>query len=48
MSTKTAAAAAAQTGIVQKNLQSVMDKKKPSVFYDGYTSCPLVTGANKV
>ncbi|XP_063726523.1 sulfide:quinone oxidoreductase, mitochondrial-like isoform X2 [Symsagittifera roscoffensis] len=47
VSTKTAAAAAAQTGIVQKNLQSVMDKKKPSVFYDGYTSCPLVTGANK-
>ena len=46
-STKTAAGAAAQSGIVEKNLKEVMAKREPVVFYDGYTSCPLVTGGNK-
>ncbi|XP_048251074.1 sulfide:quinone oxidoreductase, mitochondrial-like isoform X1 [Haliotis rufescens] len=44
---KTAAAAAAQSGILQKNLQAVMSGGKTQSQYDGYTSCPLVTGNNK-
>ncbi len=36
---------AAQTGHVRKNLTDAMDGKKDLVsHYDGYTSCPLVTG----
>ncbi|CAG2165551.1 unnamed protein product [Oppiella nova] len=44
---KTAAAVAAQTGVVSRNLLAVMKGKKPYAHYDGYTSCPLVTGNNK-
>ncbi|XP_066951980.1 sulfide:quinone oxidoreductase, mitochondrial-like isoform X2 [Macrobrachium rosenbergii] len=41
---RTAAAVAAQVGILRKNLGMVMDGKDPRQTYDGYTSCPLVTG----
>lgn len=44
---KTAAAVAAQSAIVARNLQSVMDGKDLKEKYDGYTSCPLVTGYDK-
>lgn len=36
---------AAQCGVVKKHLNAVMaGKPRPSIAYDGYTSCPLVTG----
>lgn len=44
---KTAAAAATQCGILYRNLDAVMNGKQPSLKYDGYTSCPLVTGNSK-
>lgn len=44
---KTAAAAAAQSGILKTNLCAVMDGKKPTAMYDGYTSCPLITSRSK-
>lgn len=45
---KTAAAVAAQSGVLDKTISLVMKKKFPVKKYDGYTSCPLVTGYNKV
>ncbi|XP_057375994.1 sulfide:quinone oxidoreductase, mitochondrial-like [Daphnia carinata] len=44
---KTAAAVAGQNKIVFDNLRLLMDGKKLSQKYDGYTSCPLVTGYSK-
>ncbi|MPC08007.1 Sulfide:quinone oxidoreductase, mitochondrial [Portunus trituberculatus] len=44
---KTAAAVAGQFGVMQKNLSLVMGGASPKHQYDGYTSCPLVTGYNK-
>ncbi|PVD36175.1 hypothetical protein C0Q70_03150 [Pomacea canaliculata] len=44
---KTAAAAAAQCGVLGKNLTAVMEGKKLPCRYDGYTSCPLITGYSK-
>ncbi|XP_075218380.1 sulfide quinone oxidoreductase [Lycorma delicatula] len=41
---KTAAAVAAQGKVVCNNLLSVMRGEKPRAEYNGYTSCPLVTG----
>lgn len=41
---KTAAAVAGQIGVLRKNLSMVMEGKTPDSAYDGYTSCPLVTG----
>ncbi|KAH8304994.1 hypothetical protein KR059_001093 [Drosophila kikkawai] len=41
---KTAAAAAAQSPVVFKNLMAVIEGKKLTEAYDGYASCPLVTG----
>ncbi|KAL1512774.1 hypothetical protein ABEB36_002306 [Hypothenemus hampei] len=38
---------AAQSEVVYKNLTSVMNGKKPYLSYDGYASCPLVTGYDK-
>lgn len=36
---------AAQCGVVKKHLSAVMEgKPRPNISYDGYTSCPLVTG----
>ncbi|OWF51728.1 sulfide:quinone oxidoreductase, mitochondrial-like [Mizuhopecten yessoensis] len=44
---KTAAAVAAQSGVLERNLSAVMDGGKQSAKYDGYTSCPLVTSRGK-
>lgn len=41
---KTAAAAAAQSQVVYQNLSAIMEGKEPVRNYDGYASCPLVTG----
>ncbi|KAK4310135.1 hypothetical protein Pmani_018274 [Petrolisthes manimaculis] len=41
---KTAAAVAGQVGVLGKNLSLVLKGDKPRHLYDGYTSCPLVTG----
>jgi eukaryotic sulfide quinone oxidoreductase len=45
---KTAAAVAGQTGVLKANLRAAMAGLKPSASYDGYTSCPLVTGRNSL
>ncbi|CAN7980465.1 unnamed protein product [Ixodes pacificus] len=44
---KTAAAVAGESGVLRKNLENVMKGKQPEREYDGYSSCPLVTGYNK-
>lgn len=44
---KTAAAVAAQSNVVLKNMINVINGKCIEEKYDGYTSCPLVTGYNK-
>ncbi|XP_016966902.1 sulfide:quinone oxidoreductase, mitochondrial [Drosophila biarmipes] len=41
---KTAAAAAAQSPVVFKNLIAAIAGKPPTDIYDGYSSCPIVTG----
>lgn len=41
---KTVAAIASQNYIVYKNLCRTMNNEKPVPLYDGYTSCPLITG----
>lgn len=45
---KTGAAIRHQAPILAENLLSVMHNKVMSGAYDGYTSCPLVTGYNKL
>ncbi|KAA0146840.1 hypothetical protein FNF29_07816 [Cafeteria roenbergensis] len=45
---KTAAAVAGQNGVLKANLRSVMTGMDPTQKYDGYTSCPLVTGRNSL
>nr|XP_056721770.1 sulfide:quinone oxidoreductase, mitochondrial [Euleptes europaea] len=44
---KTAAAIAGQSGVLDKTLSSIMKGKTPTKKYDGYTSCPLVTNYNR-
>lgn len=44
---KTAAAAATQCGILVDNLSALMKGQKLPRTYDGYTSCPLITKSNK-
>ncbi len=41
---KTGAAIRKQAPALVENLQQVMSGQEPSAAYDGYTSCPLVTG----
>jgi len=43
---KTAAAVAAQLGIMRKNLGAAISGTNLPAKYDGYTSCPLVTGSS--
>lgn len=43
---KTAAAVASQNSILTKNLVSFRDGQPMTAFYDGYTSCPLVTSSS--
>lgn len=45
---KTAAAVAAQSGILDRTISLIMKNETPTKKYDGYTSCPLVTGYNRV
>jgi len=45
---KTAAAVAAQLGIIRKNLGASLNSQPLPTKYDGYTSCPLVTGSSSV
>lgn len=45
---KTAAAVRAQFPVLTQNLQDAMAGKEPSATYDGYTSCPLITGYGKL
>lgn len=44
---KTAAAVAAESGVLKKSLFNVMNGTNPKDMYDGYTSCPLITGVGK-
>ncbi|XP_057315071.1 sulfide:quinone oxidoreductase, mitochondrial-like [Hydractinia symbiolongicarpus] len=44
---KTAAAAASQSGVLRKNITSALNGKELTAKYNGYTSCPLVTRSNK-
>ncbi|VDI75705.1 sulfide:quinone oxidoreductase [Mytilus galloprovincialis] len=39
--------AASQSGYLEKNLTAVMSGKPAYAKYDGYTSCPLITGREK-
>lgn len=41
---KTGAAIRKQAPVLAKNLMMVMQGNPPSATYDGYTSCPLITG----
>ncbi|EDO49988.1 predicted protein [Nematostella vectensis] len=45
---KTAAAVAGQSGVLKANLYSLMEGKPMRAAYDGYTSCPLVTGYGRL
>lgn len=45
---KTGAAIRKQAPIVVNNLLQVMDNEMLTHHYDGYTSCPIVTGYNKL
>ncbi|KAJ1734974.1 hypothetical protein LPJ61_000793 [Coemansia biformis] len=46
---KTAAAAAAQASVLKHNLlRQIRGSDAPVAEYDGYTSCPLVTGKHKL
>lgn len=38
---------AAQSGIVYENMLLTMSDQEPTSIYNGYTSCPLITGYNK-
>uniref|UniRef100_UPI00398EE831 sulfide:quinone oxidoreductase, mitochondrial n=1 Tax=Pristiophorus japonicus TaxID=55135 RepID=UPI00398EE831 len=38
---------AAQSAVLSKSISLVMKNQKPMIKYDGYTSCPLVTGYNR-
>lgn len=45
---KTAAAVAAQLGVIRKNLSSAVAGTPLTGTYSGYTSCPLVTGSGSL
>lgn len=45
---KTGAAIRQQAPVLARNLLAVMDEKEMKQAYDGYTSCPLVTGYNRL
>lgn len=45
---KTAAAVRAEGPVLVENLLAVMQNQKATATYDGYTSCPLVTGRGKL
>lgn len=45
---KTGAAVRKQAPVLVKNLRAVMRGEEPSAKYNGYTSCPVVTGYGKL
>ncbi|KAI6084495.1 FAD/NAD(P)-binding domain-containing protein [Hypoxylon rubiginosum] len=45
---KTAAAITSQTPVLIDNLLAVMKGAEPKAVYDGYASCPLLTGHNEL
>ncbi|SMF97175.1 sulfide:quinone oxidoreductase [Methylomagnum ishizawai] len=45
---KTAAAIRAQAPVLEANLLAVINGGQPTLAYDGYTSCPLVTGYGRL
>jgi sulfide:quinone oxidoreductase len=45
---KTGAAIRKQAPVVAQNMIDIMSGKTPSARYDGYSSCPLITGVGKV
>ncbi|HEY9685522.1 MAG TPA: FAD/NAD(P)-binding oxidoreductase [Coleofasciculaceae cyanobacterium] len=45
---KTGAAIRKQAPVLVENLMAVMQNREPVVHYDGYTSCPLVTGYGRL
>jgi len=45
---KTGAAIRKQAPALVENLLAVMDQRRPSAQYDGYSCCPLTTARNKV
>ncbi|MBB6054034.1 NAD(P)/FAD-dependent oxidoreductase [Armatimonas rosea] len=45
---KTGAAIRKQAPVLVSNLLAVMEKKAPTATYDGYTSCPVVTGYGRL
>ncbi|KAG6066644.1 hypothetical protein E4U32_005591 [Claviceps aff. humidiphila group G2b] len=45
---KTAAAVTSEAPVLVRNLMQVLDGREPDAFYDGYTSCPLLTEYGKV
>ncbi|RYP22865.1 hypothetical protein DL765_001461 [Monosporascus sp. GIB2] len=45
---KTAAAISAQAPVLVDNLLATMEGRKPEAAYDGYASCPLLTGHNEL
>ncbi|KAI1496254.1 hypothetical protein F5X99DRAFT_82973 [Biscogniauxia marginata] len=45
---KTAAAITAQVPVLIDNLLATMQGKQPAAAYDGYASCPLLTGHNEL
>lgn len=45
---KTAAAVASQSIVTSRNLISAIEGKELTEKYDGYTSCPLITGEGKL
>lgn len=45
---KTGAAIRKQAPVLVKNLRSALQGEPPTASYDGYTSCPLVTGYGKL
>jgi len=45
---RTGAAIRKQAPVLVSNLLSVMNGKTMTAFYDGYSSCPIITGYNKL
>ncbi|CAG9335474.1 unnamed protein product [Blepharisma stoltei] len=45
---KTAAAAIAEAPVLVNNICKVLDKAQPNAKYEGYTSCPIFLGNNKL
>jgi sulfide:quinone oxidoreductase len=45
---KTGAAVRKQAPVLVENMLAVMESREPTACYDGYTSCPLITGYGRL